>query len=217
MRNKIALLLICMCTISNVTSVAAAPYAGVEKAIVDSTHTPTAGVTRQLGIVVKDHATQQPNTAPTVTESAPVDIQGQLLYNIDLSDDLQDFTRDMCVKYNIVDYYDLILKQMYQESKYQPGLISSTCDYGLMQINICNHKWLRDAVGLQDMLDSKENIEAGVYIMSGYLQKYGNVHMALMCYNLGEDGAQRCWSKDIWTTEYSRDIVDSTILEGGER
>lgn len=136
------------------------------------------------------------------------------IYNIDLSEDLQEYTYNMCLNYGIVDHYEIVLAMMWQESNYRADLISSTNDYGIMQINKCNHEWLSETLGITDFLDAKQNINAGTYIISKLLHKYDNEHEALMAYNMGEGGAARCWEQGIYSSHYSRAIMSkhSTIV-----
>ena len=108
-----------------------------------------------------------------------------------LSDEYQDYTYDMCVKYGIEDYYQLILTQMCVESGYNPSVISPTRNYGLMQISMSHFPTLQRQLGLTDLRDPKQNIEAGVYMMAGYLKRYGDAQLALVCYNCGESAARR--------------------------
>ena len=128
-------------------------------------------------------------------------------YNIPLSKDLQLYTYTKCVDYGIPDYYELVLAIMWQESNYTADIISSTDDYGIMQINSCNHSWLVDLLGPTDFLDARDNINAGVYIISKLLIKYGDVHKALMSYNMGEYGASLNWQAGNYTSDYSCGVV----------
>ena len=93
------------------------------------------------------------------------------------------------------------------ESGCREKIISSTNDYGYMQINACNHKWLADELGTTDFLDGKQNIEAGVYIIQGLYHKYEDIGKALMAYNCGEGGAANLWKQGIYSTQYSRLIL----------
>ena len=128
-------------------------------------------------------------------------------YDIPLSKDLQLYTYNKCVEYGIPEYYELVLAMMWQESNYTADLISSTNDYGIMQINSCNHSWLVDLLGPTDFLDASDNINAGVYVTSKLLTKYGDVHKALMSYNMGEYGASLNWQAGNYTSNYSRSVV----------
>lgn len=128
-------------------------------------------------------------------------------YDIPLSKDLQLYTYNKCVEYGIPDHYELVLAMMWQESNYTANLISSTDDYGIMQINSCNHDWLVDLLGPTDFLDASDNINAGVYVISKLLIEYGDEHKALMAYNMGERGASLNWDAGNYTSKYSRSVV----------
>ena len=128
-------------------------------------------------------------------------------YDIPLSKDLQLYTYNKCVEYGVPEHYELVLAIMWQESNYTADLISSTDDYGIMQINPCNHSWLVDLLGPTDFLDASDNINAGVYVISKLLIKYGDEHKALMAYNMGEHGASLNWQAGNYTSNYSRGVV----------
>ena len=89
------------------------------------------------------------------------------------------------------------------ESDYKPDVISPTGDYGLMQINLCNQK------KNLDYLDLRTNVTEGVQLLSPLLCKYETMEMALMAYNMGEAGAANLWSQGIYSSEYSRNIIDA--------
>lgn len=127
-------------------------------------------------------------------------------YRIPLSEDLQLYTYNKCIEYGIPDCYELVLAMMWQESNYTANFISSN-KYGIMQINSCNQSWLVDLLGPIDFLDARDNINAGVYILSKLLIKYGSVHKALMAYNMGEHGASLNWQTGNYTSGYSRGVV----------
>ena len=128
-------------------------------------------------------------------------------YDIPLSKELQLYTYTRCVDYGIADHYELVLAMMWQESNFTPDTISKTNDYGIMQINACNHEWLRDVLGTTNFLDTSQNIDAGTYIISKLLIKYEDEHKALMAYNMGERGASLNWEAGIYTSNYSRGVV----------
>lgn len=100
------------------------------------------------------------------------------------------------------------------ESGFNPLLVSSTEDYGLMQINICNASWLREQLGITDLFDPAQNIESGVYILSGYLKRYSLVD-ALMAYNCGEGGAKRLWRQGVHSTRYTQKVLNNLNKFGG--
>lgn len=124
-------------------------------------------------------------------------------YRYDLPKEYQDYLWELCKKYEVTDYYELFIAQMYHESRFDETAISETNDYGLMQINKCNHSWLSEKLGNGDFLDPYNNMEAGVLIMSGFLQKYSDVHNALVCYNRGESAV----INGTYSTSYSKGII----------
>ena len=97
------------------------------------------------------------------------------------------------------------------ESNFDPSAISRTDDYGLMQINIRNHEWLTDMLGLTDFLDPYENMRCGCFILRNLFEKYQDTDMVLMAYNMGEHGAARLWEEGIYETNYTHSVL--TIQE----
>lgn len=157
--------------------------------------------------------------AETIIEVPPAPyvepVPSVTLYDIPLSEELQEYTYETCEKYLVGNYYDLVLAVMWQESTFDASTISKTNDYGLMQINKVNHKWLREKLSITDFLDPQQNIEAGVFMLSSYLLKYENVNRALMSYNMGEGGARKRWKQGIHTTNYT-DLVGSKYAKMNE-
>lgn len=138
-------------------------------------------------------------TVETINEEVA---QVPTIYDIPLDTELQRYTYDLCVEYDVEEYYPLMLAVMWHESNFNEKVVSKTNDYGLMQINKINHKWLSEKLGITDFLDAKQNIKAGVYMLSTYLLKYKDIDKALMAYNLGEAGARRYWKAGKYTTKY---------------
>lgn len=120
----------------------------------------------------------------------------------------QDYLWKMCKKYEIEDYYTLLLAQMYHESGFDIKTVSNTGDYGLMQINKCNHKWLSEKLGSNDFLDPYISIESGVLIMSDFLHKYNDVQKSLVCYNMGESAVLN----GTYSTKYSTGVISDMNL-----
>ena len=94
------------------------------------------------------------------------------------------------------------------------GWAVMTC---IMQINSINHEWLSE-IGF-DVMTYDGNIEAGIYIISQHLNKYGKPELALMAYNSGPTGAQKLWDAGTFQTDYSRKVMAAfehwtSVLEG---
>lgn len=137
-------------------------------------------------------------------------------YNVPLTKDVQNHIFETCETYNVDP--KLVVAIIKTESNFNPDVISKTNDYGLMQINKCNHKWLATELGVCDFTDPFQNITAGVYILSRYVNKY-DITKTAMAYNMGEGGASRAWKKGITSTKYSNKVVNnynSIELKGDE-
>lgn len=128
------------------------------------------------------------------------------LYDVPMSDELQGYLYGACKETGVP--FEFALALIGNESSYRPEVISATNDYGLMQINACNHGWLEEELGVEDFLDPEDNISAGLYILSGYFEKYEDPHMVLMAYNMGEYGAQQQWEKGVYQSKYSRRVME---------
>lgn len=154
-------------------------------------------VSRDQIEVKGESATIPPTEPPKVVQ----------VFDIALSEELQVYTYETAVEYGIEDHYPLVLALMWVESRYKVNAISKSSDYGIMQINKCNHSWLRDELGITDFLDPEQNIEAGIRMLSEYLLTYSTEHKALMAYNMGVGGANKQWKKGNYTSSYSRKVV----------
>jgi hypothetical protein len=152
---------------------------------------------------------EETETEVEATEEVLIERENTLYYMNEegwksyLDVEYQDFLYEMCIKYDVVEHYELFIAQMYHESTFRPNLISKTNDYGLMQINVCNHKYLERLFGFTDFLNPYVSIESGVYFMSKYLHKYNDVEKALVCYNKGENAVKN----GTYSTTYSKGVL----------
>ena len=148
-------------------------------------------------------AESTPDPLPSYISEAP-------LYDIPLSGALQMYTYDVCQEYGVD--YELALAIMWQESNFDAAIISSSGDYGLMQINKCNHERLKKSLGIVDMLDPESNIKAGVYMLSEISKTYNDVNDILMVYNLGPGSAKSKWRNGAHSTEYTKSVAEKYLL-----
>lgn len=132
--------------------------------------------------------------------------EATVYFDCPLPRDLQDYIFTLCDQKNIQP--SLVIAIIEQESDFQADLISTTNDYGLMQINACNHERLSKAHGITDFLDAKQNILAGVVMLSDLFCKYDDPHALMMAYNMGEAGAGKARANGIMATDYSRSVVE---------
>lgn len=152
--------------------------------------------------------TQEPTPEPNPTVR---------IYDIPLSEDLQAFTFNLCEEYGVD--YEMVLAIMDKESDYTASAISKSSDYGIMQINKINHKWLTEELEVTDFLDPEQNIRCGIYMLADLMKKYDDPHRVLMAYNMGERGAREYVAKGNTSSAYSRYIMqlrDKLLQEGGK-
>ena len=131
----------------------------------------------------------------------------ELLYDVPMSDELQRYVREQAERQGVP--FEIALAVIERESSYQPDAVSDTGDFGLMQINVCNHRWLYEELGITDVMDPEQNIEAGLYILGQAFQKYDDPDKALMAYNMGDSGMKAAWSKGQHSSKYSRAVIET--------
>lgn len=125
--------------------------------------------------------------------------------DIPLSQELIDFIWEMSQKYEIE--YELIVAVIAIESDFKTDCISNTNDYGLMQINKSNHKWLKKQFGFTDFTDPYQNIEAGCIILKDCFNNLTDYHAALMGYNMGQTRARNLIKQGKYSSKYSRKVM----------
>ena len=162
--------------------------------------------------VVEQKSTEPKQISSTETMSlSSVQYSPGFKYNesISLSQDLQRYAYQKCKEYNIE--YPVLLGLMRKESTFNPSAKSSTGDYGLCQINQCNHNWMREVFGSDwDPMNPYDSIDASVYILDHYSRTYNcdNYHVLLMNYNMGHNNAVECFNSGIYSSKYSRAIMN---------
>lgn len=145
-------------------------------------------------------------------------------YNISLPVEQQKYAYNLCQQYGI--QYELFLAVMYKESGFNPNAIGGGNSYGLCQIHVSNHSNLRNKLGVSDFLNPYDNMTAGVYLLSHYMnaarskvsgdaiEVYG-----LNAYNMGEGAYYNyCYSQGILNRGYSNSVIslkNRLISNGG--
>lgn len=112
--------------------------------------------------------------------SSPVDGDFRS-YNIALPLEQQQYAYNICKRYGID--YELFLAMMYKESTYRPGVVGGGNSYGLCQIHVSNHGNLMARLGITNFFDPYDNMTAGAYLLSNYINMYGDTVTALNAYN----------------------------------
>ena len=128
-------------------------------------------------------------------------------YDVPLSKNLQRYIYEISADEDVP--VSLVMAMIEHESRFNPEVVSSTDDYGLMQINEINHEWLEEEYRCNDMLNPYQNVFSGIKIIGSYLKKYdGDINKALMAYNLGEYGARKAWENGVESIKYSTRIIN---------
>lgn len=141
------------------------------------------------------------------TNASQVDNGYPRIYDVPMSRENQEELFRICLEYDVDPKF--ILALIKTESNFDPDVISKTNDYGLMQINKRNHEWLSEELGITDFLDPIQNMQAGVYVISGYLKEYPDYHKMLMVYNMGETGASKLFKQGIFQSKYSKKVMEN--------
>lgn len=130
-----------------------------------------------------------------------------LYFNVPLSHSLQRYIYELCTDEDVP--ITLVYAMIEHESHFNPEIVSTTDDYGLMQINEINHTWLNEEYRCADMLDPYQNVFCGVKIIGEYIDRYnGDLTKALMAYNMGDYGARKVWENGVEETTYSITILN---------
>lgn len=132
---------------------------------------------------------------------------GFIPLEVGLDEDLQEFIYCLSYVYNID--FPFVMGLIQTESAFNSDIVSSTNDYGLMQINTVNHEWLQEKLGIKDFLDPYQNTRSGIYMLRNLFEKYEDPAKVLMAYNLGETGAKKLWDKGIYETDYTRKVFNN--------
>ena len=142
---------------------------------------------------------------PAYKSNVLVDTADVFLFDVPLSDSLQRYIYEICADENVP--VTLVMAMIEHESEFDPGAVSPTDDYGLMQINAVNHEWLKEEYRCADMMNPYQNVFCGISIISSYIDKYGELDKALMAYNMGNYGAQKAWKNGVTSIAYSEEIL----------
>ena len=152
------------------------------------------------------------NTIPVTEEAEELkDEDGFVYYDIPLELDIQRHIFDECKLYGVP--YELAMAVMYVETggTFDSSLRSKTNDSGLFQINDVHKQWLKES-GINDLYNPYQNSSAGIWILKDALSKGDNIHTSLMVYNMGYGGARKLWKKGIYSSKYSRKVVETMDL-----
>lgn len=147
--------------------------------------------------------TEKVTTAPK-HQSASEEAAAVMAEEIPLSEELVQTALTACEQYEVPP--QLLFAVMEVESGFQTDAQNGACT-GLMQIHSINLPYLQEQIGISDLSDPEQNIQAGAFILGGYLSRY-NTEDSLMAYNLGEGGAKKQWEQGIHGTAYTEKVLN---------
>lgn len=142
-------------------------------------------------------------TAPE-QQSALEETAEVMAEEIPLSEELVQTALTACEQYEVPP--QLLFAVMEVESGFQTDAQNGACT-GLMQIHSINLPYLQEQIGISDLSDPEQNIQAGAFILGGYLSRY-STEDSLMAYNLGEGGAKKQWEQGIHGTAYTEKVLN---------
>ena len=143
---------------------------------------------------------------PVLATSLPEAMEDDVTYfDVPLSRSLQRYIHEVCADGDVP--VALVMAMIDHESQFDAEAVSSTGDYGLMQINEINHETLAEKYRTGDMLNPYQNVFCGIKMIGSYLETYGDCGKALMAYNMGNYGAKKAWENGITSTSYSETII----------
>lgn len=127
----------------------------------------------------------------------------------DLPEDMQEYLYDECKDRHIE--YSIALAIIERESGYNPKCSGDNGNSkGYMQVY---QKWHEEEMAeenVKDLFDPQGNIRVGLHILQDLYEKYGSSgdSCVLMVYNMGDSTAKGFWEKGIYSTEYTREILN---------
>lgn len=164
-------------------------------------------------IIVKETevTTEEMTTKEQSTEQKfiPYDLQIELdgsTQEFPLDSDLQLHIWNLCKEYHIS--YGFIIAQIQTESNFDSTCKSEVSAKGLMQIRDKFFTNEMIEMNVTDIYNPYQNTEIGILHMSRLFQKYEGVGLVLMAYNCGESGARKLWKQGIYSTGYTRKILE---------
>ena len=128
---------------------------------------------------------------------------------IKLSREWQEYTYEMCLKYNVP--YEIILGLMGAETGWDVniGVSDNGIYYGIGMVNMEYNKSNCREYGFE-LCSPAGGVEAVCLIMSQKLNTFEDIDKALIAYNRGNGGARKLFRKGIYSTAYDRRIHEIT-------
>lgn len=158
----------------------------VSSEVKEETETPPAAESTE--VVEQPESTTSTNTTGEYND---------LLDNVPLSADLQHYVLNLCNEYGLDPA--VVFAVMYCESGFNANISNGACT-GLMQL----HKSYFSG----NLYDPYNNAKQGIQSLAELYNEHGDYNRALMCYNMGSGGASKYFNQGIYTSSYSRKVLE---------
>lgn len=138
--------------------------------------------------------------------------EGYQYYDVPLSLEDQDYIQDLMVEYDLpLKYFRYVLALIQRESEFcsaaKNANADGSVDFGYMQINSANFPWLKEALGIDDCTDPKNNLRCGIYCLKDLYSSLGDFKYALIGYRRGYYMGLQYKQLDV-IDEYTEYIID---------
>jgi soluble lytic murein transglycosylase-like protein len=174
----------------------------VNTKVEEETHTiPPANT--EVELVANSKMDSEVQTATLRTEKVILSRGGSPFKHKDERETINDYVRDISKQYNMDP--TLIMSVIQQESEYNPKAKNGNC-LGLMQVSARWHKDRADRLGVTDFYDAYSNVLLGVDYLSELRDKYKDMRLVLMLYNMEHDTAVRLY-KSGQISNYAKTII----------
>lgn len=154
---------------------------------------------------------------PTVTYIPPVIIEEEKepvyvpfdYYECVVDKDVQKYVRTYIKKYGDKITADVVYSVIYAESRFDENATNGKTNcQGYMQLNPKYFNETMLELGYESLYDREGNIELGVMHLSYLMDKYGDLGIALMCYERGEDGGVAYYERNHKYDSYANSIIN---------
>jgi len=174
-------------------------------------------------ITVTPTSTPVPTNTPTpIPTNTPIPTPTSMskAYDVKMPAEHQSYLIMRSEQYGVE--VEIAFSTVWRESEFNQNATNNknknkTIDAGYFQINSCNWDFYREVFGQDwDPYDPYDNIDAGVYHIAMCMKYDKNPTCYMMVYNMGYGGASRLWKQGIWSSEYTRSLVNykNNVLPG---
>lgn len=138
-------------------------------------------------------------------------------FDIPISEALENHIYGLCCDYEIAP--EIIFAIIEIESSWDASAVGDNGkSVGLMQIQERYHYDRIERLGVTNLFDPFENVQVGIDFLASLITRNGgNLEMALIAYNAGQNGAEtNYFSKGIYSNAYSQKVLEKAkILKEG--